>query len=197
MGLFGNEDLRPEESRGYELGLEHTFNLPLLVRINWFDRKTDQLISWAEISPWRWQVSNVDKAHNQGIESELRYHLTPRLSLGLNYVSQQGKDEGEEYKGNRLVYTPEYKMGLSVDYETDSGVSIHIETEKVGEQYTNRENTQKLQDYHLLNARVSRDITGKVELYATGENLLDESYEVFRDYPMPGRRINLGIMINL
>jgi len=197
MGLFGNEDLRPEESRGYELGLEHTFNLPLLARINWFDRKTDQLISWVEISPWRWQVTNVDKAHNQGIESELRYHLTPRLSLGLNYVSQQAKDEGEEYKGNRLVYTPEYKMGLSVDYETDSGVSIHIETEKVGEQYTNRENTQKLQDYHFLNARVSRKITGKVEFYATGDNLLDESYEVFRDYPMPGRRINLGIMINL
>ncbi|MFQ5834673.1 MAG: TonB-dependent receptor plug domain-containing protein [bacterium] len=197
MGLFGNEDLRPEKSRGYELGLEHKFNLPLVVRVSWFDRKTDQLISWVEISPWHWQATNVDKAHNQGIESELRLHLTPRLSLGLNYLYQKAKDEGENYKGNYLVYTPEYKMGLSLGYETDFGLGIHIETEKVSEQYTNRENTQKLKGYSLLNARLSQKITEKVEVFATGENLLDESYEVFRDYPMPGRRINLGMKIGL
>ncbi|MCK4617336.1 TonB-dependent receptor [Candidatus Aerophobetes bacterium] len=197
MGLFGNEDLKPEKSRGYELGLEHQFSLPLLARISWFDRKTEQLISWVEISPWHWQATNVDKAHNQGIESELRLQLTSRLSLGLNYLYQQAKDEGEEYKGNYLAYTPEYKMGLSLEYETDFGLGIRIETEKVSEQYTNRENTQKLKGYNLLNARLSQRLTKKVEVFATGENLLDESYQVFRDYPMPGRRINLGMKIGL
>jgi outer membrane cobalamin receptor len=197
MGLFGNEDLKPEKSRGYELGLEHEFNLPLLARVSWFDRKTDQLINWVEISPWHWQATNVDKAHNQGIESELRFQLTPRLSLGLNYLYQQGKDEGEEYKGNHLVYTPEYKMGLSLGYETDFGLGIQIEAEEVSEQYTNRENTQKLKDYSLLRASLSQKISEKVEVFATGENLLDESYEMFRDYPMPGRRINLGMKIGL
>jgi len=197
MGLFGNEDLKPEKSRGYELGLEHQFSLPLLARISWFDRKTEQLISWVEISPWHWQATIVDKAHNQGIESELRLQLTSRLSLGLNYLYQQAKDEGEEYKGNYLAYTPEYKMGLSLEYETDFGLGIRIETEKVSEQYTNRENTQKLKGYNLLGARLSQRLTKKVEVFATGENLLDESYQVFRDYPMPGRRINLGMKIGL
>jgi outer membrane cobalamin receptor len=197
MGLFGNEDLKPEKSRGYELGLEHQFSLPLLARISWFDRKTEQLISWVEISPWHWQATNVDKAHNQGIESELRLQLTSRLSLGLNYLYQQAKDEGEEYKGNYLAYTPEYKMGLSLEYETDFGLGIRIETERISEQYTNRENTQKLKGYNLLNARLSQRLTKKVEVFATGENLLDESYQVFRDYPMPGRRINLGMKIGL
>jgi len=197
MGLFGNQDLKTERSRGYELGLEHTFNFPLLARISWFDRKTDQLISWLETSPWHWQASNVDKAHNQGIESELRLHLGPRLSLGLDYLSQQAKDEGGEYEGNQLVYTPGYKMGLNVHYETDSGLSIRVAIEKVGEQYTNRENTQKLEDYHLLSVRISQKITGKVQLYVTGENLLDESYEVFRNYPMPGKRVNLGITVSI
>ncbi len=195
MGLFGNEDLKPEKSRSYELGLEHKFNLPLLARVSWFDRKTDQLISWVEISPWHWQVTNVDKAHNQGIESELRLQLTPRLSAGLNYLYQQAKDKGEEYTGNYLAYTPEYKMGLSLEYETDFGLAIHIEAEKIGEQYTNRENTQKLKGYALLGAKLSQRLTKKVEVFAMGENLLDESYEVFRDYPMPGRRINLGMKI--
>ncbi|GAH96525.1 unnamed protein product, partial [marine sediment metagenome] len=106
-------------------------------------------------------------------------------------------DEGEEYKGNYLAYTPEYKMGLSLEYETDFGLGIRIETEKVSEQYTNRENTQKLKGYNLLNARLSQRLTKKVEVFATGENLLDESYQVFRDYPMPGRRINLGMKIGL
>jgi outer membrane cobalamin receptor len=195
-GLFGNEDLRPEKSRGYELGLEHEFGLPLLARVSWFDKKTDQLISWVEILPWHWQATNVDKAHNQGIESQLRLQLTSRLSLGLNYLYQQAKDEGEGYKGNYLVYTPEYKMGLSLGYETDFGLGIRIEAEKVSEQYTNRENTQKLKGYSLLNVRLSQKITEKVEVFATGENLLEESYEVFRDYPMPGRRINLGMKIS-
>ncbi len=196
MGLFGNEDLKPEKSRGYELGLEHKFNLPLLARISWFDRKTDQLINWVEISPWYWQATNVDKAHNQGIESELRFQLTPRLSLGLNYLYQQGKDEGEEYKGNYLAYTPEYKMGLSLEYETDFGLGIYIEAEKISEQYTNRENTQKLKGYNLVGVKLSQRLTKKVEVFARGENLLDESYQVFRDYPMPGRRINLGMKID-
>jgi len=196
MGLFGNENLKPEKSRGYELGLEHEFNLPLLARVSWFDRKTDQLINWVEISPWYWQATNVDKAHNQGIESELRLQLTPRLSLGLNYLYQQGKDEGEEYKENYLVYTPEYKMGLSLGYETDFGLGIYIEAEKISEQYTNRENTQKLKGYNLVGVKLSQRLTKKVEVFATGENLLDESYQVFRDYPMPGRRINLGMKID-
>jgi outer membrane cobalamin receptor len=196
MGLFGNEDLKPEKSRSYELGWEHKFNLPLLVRVSWFDRKTDQLISWVETSPWYWQATNVDKAHNQGIESELKFQLTPRLSLGLNYLYQQGKDEGEEYKGNYLTYTPEYKMGLSLGYETDFGLGIQIEAEGVSEQYTNRENTQKLKDYSLLRASLSQKISEKIEIFATGENLLDESYQMFRDYPMPGRRINLGMKID-
>lgn len=197
MGLFGNEDLKPEKSKGYELGLEHKFNLPLLVRVSWFDRETDQLISWVELSPGQFQATNVNKAHNQGIESELRLGLTSRLSLKLNYLYQQGKDEGENFKGNYLAYTPEYKMGLSLGYETDFGLGMRIGAEKVGEQYTNRENTQKLKGYSLLSARLSQKITEKVEVFATGENLLDESYEVFRDYPMPPRRINLGMKISL
>jgi len=196
MVSFGNEDLKPEKSRGYELGLEHKFNLPLLARVSWFDRKTDGLISWVEISSGHWQATNIDKAHNQGIESELRLQLTSRLSVGLNYLYQQAKDEGEEYKGNYLRYTPEYKMGLSLGYETNFGLGIRIEAEKVSEQYTNRENTQKLKSYSLLNARLSQKITEKVEVFATGENLLNESYEVFRDYPMSGRRINLGMKIS-
>ncbi|MFQ6066240.1 MAG: TonB-dependent receptor plug domain-containing protein [bacterium] len=196
MGLFGNENLKPEKSRSYELGLEHKFSLPLLARISWFDRKTDGLINWVEISPWHWQATNIDKAHNQGMESELRLQLTPRLSLGINYLYQQAKDEGEEYKGNYLVYAPEYKMGLNLGYETDFGLGIYIETEKISEQYTNRENTQKLKGCALLSARLSQKLTEKVEVFATGENLLDESYEMFRDYPMPGRRINLGMKMS-
>jgi len=54
-----------------------------------------------------------------------------------------------------------------------------------------------LPSYRLTNAvLVVREVVGSWKLSAKGEfnNIFDEKYEVFRDYPMPGKnyRVTLG-----
>jgi len=59
--------------------------------------------------------------------------------------------------------------------------------------YSDRANTSKLDNFVLVDARVSQTIGGNTEIFIAGENLLDEEYEVFKGYPMPGASISGGV----
>ena len=52
-------------------------------------------------------------------------------------------------------------------------------------------------DYFLLNARVSYAISPALEVFAAGENLIDTNYEFRPGYPLPGISGTIGIIIKL
>jgi outer membrane cobalamin receptor len=51
----------------------------------------------------------------------------------------------------------------------------------------------RLPDYTVVNARIAAQLPGRVTAFLSGENLLDEQYQVMAGYPMPGRGISLGL----
>jgi len=196
MGLFGNPDLVPEKSSEYEVGIEHIFTPEVLGRITFFSSYIDDLISWVEVSPWRWEAQNVDKASIKGLEGEIRWKPLKKLSLSLNYTYLEARDE-KEFKGNFLPYRPQNKLFLALDYKMRHNFQIHLEGEIVGERYADRENTEKLPPYSLLGMRLSFKPSRKYEIFIKGDNLLDEEYEDVKGYPMPGRVIKGGVEITL
>jgi len=55
---------------------------------------------------------------------------------------------------------------------------------------------ESVENYFLLNARVSYTFLDMLTLWLSGENLLDQQYEINYEYPMPGISVIAGIDIN-
>ena len=192
MGLFGNPNLKPEKANSFDLGIEHIFGEKLLSRINLFHTKTKDLISWVETSPYRWEAQNIDKSEINGIETEFLYNLNKNFSVSLHYTYMDARDKGNQYNDKKLTYRPENKLSFGLNFKNEKGIKFNIDLNFVDDVYTDRENTQKLDDYTILNTTISKEFFKNSEFFIQIRNLLDEEYQIQRDYPMPGRIIMVG-----
>lgn len=195
-GLFGNPDLLPEKSSGYEIGVEHVFSPQALARVTLFTSDIDNLITWTETEPWRWEAQNVDTASIKGWESEIRLEPWKKLSLLLSYTYLEAKDT-KEFQSKSLPYRPENKFSWNLEYKLQENLYVYVEGKLVGDRYTNRENTEKLPAYSLLGGRITYKPTQRIETFIKVENILDERYEDMNGYPMPGTTVSGGVDIIL
>ncbi|MCK4245491.1 MAG: TonB-dependent receptor [Candidatus Omnitrophica bacterium] len=199
MGCFGNPDLKPEKSTSWDLGVEHQFNEKVLARTTYFRSEIEDLITWAETpaGSFCYVATNVDKALIQGVEAESKFQFTPEIFASLSYTYTDAKNKGETYKDKYLRYRPEDKVDCTIGYKNEKGFKASISVEYIGSTYSDQENTEtnKLDGYPLLSARISKTIGKYAEVYLVGKNLTDEEYQVYRDYPMPGMSVTGGIKI--
>ncbi len=197
-GMFGDPNLKPEVSSGYEVGIEHTFTPEFLGRVTFFSTQVDNLINWAPISPgsWTWKVQNIGRASMKGFEGEIKAKFLKKLSLSLNYTYLEAIDE-KEFKGKSLPYRPKNKLFVSLDYNLGPDIQFHLENQFIGERYTNRENLDKLPSYNLLGAKITYRMNNKLKIFLKGDNLLNEKYEDTKGYPMPGTILKGGVEITL
>jgi len=195
-GMFGNPNLVPEKSSEYEIGIEHVFSPKVLGRLTFFSAYMNDLISWVQVSPWRWEAQNIDEAQVKGLEGEMKLRPWKKVSFSLNYTYLEVKDE-KEFEGNFLPYRPQNKFSFILDYKILHNLRLQLNGKVVGERYTNRENTEKLPSYTLLGAGLTFNPNKKTEIFLKADNLLDEEYQDIKGYPMPGLTIKGGVEITL
>ncbi|PIU67923.1 MAG: hypothetical protein COS84_02750 [Armatimonadetes bacterium CG07_land_8_20_14_0_80_40_9] len=196
-GCFGNSDLNPEKSWGYEAGIEHQFSPKLLGRVSLFRSKVDKLITWVETPPdsWHYVATNIDKARLQGVEAEARAQFTPQISGDLTYTYLDARDKGDTYHNKYLIYRPKSKLSLGLVYQSSSGLKVNVGGEYTDSVFSDRANTTKMNSFFLLSARISKTIEKNKELFLEGKNLLDKEYQLYKNYPMPGASISGGVKV--
>ncbi len=196
MGLFGNPDLSPEKSSEFELGIERIFTSNVLGRVTYFSTNVDNLIGWVEVVPWRWEVQNVDKASISGVEGEIKLQVGEKVSLFFTYTYLDAKDRGE-FKGNVLLYRAQNTLSLGLNYKIQEKLQFCLEGQAIGERYTNRENTNTLPSYAVINARLIFHPNKRTEMFVKVDNLLNEKYENIKGYPMSGTTVKGGMQLTL
>ncbi len=190
-GMFGNPDLIPEESTGYEIGLEREFNKLVLGRVSYFYSEAKNLIVWVNTVGWTWEAVNFTNASFSGIEAEVKLAPSPNFSCSLSYTNLDSRDRAE-YSGNYLPYAPSQKSDLTLSWRADSGVQISLQGEYVGGMYTNRENTHKLDPYTIGRLRVSWKTGQESEAFLVLDNLFNQEYQMVEGYPLPGLTLRGG-----
>ncbi|PIP16033.1 MAG: hypothetical protein COX46_04495 [bacterium (Candidatus Ratteibacteria) CG23_combo_of_CG06-09_8_20_14_all_48_7] len=193
-GMFGNEDLKPEEGISYDLGVEHKFSKNLSATATFFRNDVEDLISWVETIPWtRYDVQNIGEARLQGVETELKWFITERLSFSVNHTYLKSEDQDT---GKKLTYRPENRVGSFLSYSRPSGFKAQLEGEYNDVSYADAANTRKVDEYFLLSLILSKKVSPNLELFAKGENLFGEEYEILDGYPMPQTTITVGLNAN-
>lgn len=204
---YGNLSLQPEEFDAWEVSLQQKLLDRAIVAVTYFNREADNEIryngcaSTADLlcvvnGAMRWgYYANVQQTEAQGIEVSGTYEVTPALRLVANYTWTDATSASGANKGKQLTRRPEHMANLSADYAFASGLKTGLAVRYSGETFTNDGNTGTLDEYTLVDLRVSYPIDDNLELYGRVENLFDEQYQIVQNYGTADRGVFGGVRI--
>lgn len=116
MGMFtmyGNPDLKPEKTKGFEISYEHEFDQDTSTRLTYFRNEKEDAISYVGVNSYTnivwgmmgvtdYQFVNVDSTTNQGIEFEFKRNLGNGLTFVGSYAWLDAKNDETD---TQLTYT--------------------------------------------------------------------------------------------
>ncbi|MEJ2104962.1 MAG: TonB-dependent receptor [Ignavibacteriaceae bacterium] len=198
---YGNENLEPEKSLGWDAGIEQYFwNEGISIGVNYFQNYFDNMFGF---DPITFKTINVDKAETNGIEIFAKTNLFNHLDLKTNYTYTNAinKSENSTDYDKRLFRIPEHKAGLYLSYSFVNAANANIELIYVGNReepdFVNYGSRIIVPDYFLINLAAHYDLFSFLRLKIRIENLLDKQYEEVYGYGTAGFSVYGGISFEI
>jgi vitamin B12 transporter len=207
----GNSLLKAEEGYSFEGTINYKIEkerLSLLVSAAAFNRNIDNWILWVPGERGNPSPVNIQEVWSRGTETSwsLKFSnhksdkrkFTAGLTVNTAYVLstvQQSKQENSGLAGKQLVYTPRYTANANL-YLAIKNSSLHYSHQYNGYRFTTGDNTEWLEPFQLASLRLSQDVhsTGYLfKLFASCNNLYNQSYAIIRGRPMPLRYFEIGL----
>lgn len=212
---IGNRDLRPEQSRSADVGVEAVMTPTVTVRATAFATRFTDLIQYTGTPPHPGAPNfyNIAAANAGGVELELALTDVAGLSASASYTWTDTRvvDAGFSSSpndnfvtGGRLLRRPEHAAALQVSRALGSQGTLTLGMTHVGRRedrdfssfpagivFLDGYETIDVGVEHALPGRWMRD--ARVQLRA--ENLTGERYEAVYGFETPGRAIFAGLRL--
>lgn len=202
---YGNEGLRPERSRSYDLGIEKgDRNAPLHFSVTGFRRDTRDQIDFAScfgvtggLCPTRpfGYYDNIARARVQGFEVELGAQVSERLraQAAYSYVKAENRSPASANRGNDLARRPRHAVTVWADWRTPlHDLTLGGDLRMVSDSYSDVGNRTRLDGYALATLRASLPVNDRIELFGRIENVTDTQYQTVAEYGTMGRSAYIG-----
>lgn len=190
--FVGNPDLRPEESEGFDVGIEQPFlGDRLVVDVTYFHADLDdEIITTFDPDTFLLSVDNEDgRSKRQGIEVSVEAEPWAGLTLDAAYTFTDATDPDEREEIRR----PEHVASLAATQRfyqdrASLGFSVRFNGSQEDAEFVSAtpEDRVRLDSFTLVDVYGSYRITDAVEAFARVENLLDEDYEEVFSFTSPG-----------
>ena len=166
---FSNPNLRPEESKNWELGLEQKLlQDKLTLGVSYFNTNYDDLIQSSGFPLFI--PLNIASAESQGIESFIKYNMTDNMDLTANYTWNEAVDTTNQSLQRRPRGTATGTLHYIWDKKLDSVITVQYRSGMIS-------GSGRVGGRTLVRAALSYKIDENWKLTARGENLLDKNYE--------------------
>ncbi len=109
--FVGNPGLEPEESRGWDIGVEQKLGASHVVDVTWFHNDIENLIDF-DFSVFPGTTVNVAEAVTEGLEIALRGSFDEAVNYSLAYTYLEADDETT---GTRLLRRPRHTLGFDIN----------------------------------------------------------------------------------
>lgn len=183
-----NADLRPERMMNYELSWKQRLcGGAFSYGINLFYINGDNIIQTAMVDNRPMNV-NTGAIENSGIEAEFAWKANRYLSLNGNYSFL--------HMHNKVLAAPEHKAYLGADYRRGRWM-LAGGLQYIDGLYTQVAPTEIQENFLLLNVTAAYKALPWLNIWAKGENLLAQKYEINYGYPMPKATFMGGVNINI
>jgi vitamin B12 transporter len=187
IGFIPNPDLKPEESRGWDAGIETTaFGGRAVLDVTYFNQDLHDEIDFRTIPVFSFQPFNrAGTSKRQGVEVAARYLMLPGLTLAASYTYLDAREDD----GSEEIRRPPHTGRIDVNYAFDRDrANLNIAAVYNGRMKDTAfeagppfgSQIVSLDDYWLITAAASYRLQPGVEVYGRVENVLDQKYqEVF------------------
>ena len=184
-----NPDLKPESSWNYELAIsQKLLGGRLSYGVNLFHIDAKNIILTLPNPSGAGKLNqNSGELHNSGAEIQAAWRISRAWSANANYSYLHMKEP--------VIAAPEHKAYAGVSW-TEGRWSVSTGLQYVAGLYTSTSPVQK-EDFLLWNVRSSFKVCKWLDLWARGENLLAQKYEINAGYTMPGATVVAGFDIRL
>ena len=149
----------------------------------WNDRNKNRLFS----------PENIPEVSILELEVTPKFQITKDISGSIGYIFTKIA-ESPVREDEFIPFIPEHKARLNFFYTPDTW-NIKYEIEFIGERYFDREISDKLNSFFLMNFEISKEIFSGFTLNLLGRNLLNLHYEKWVNYPEPLARFIVDIKI--
>jgi vitamin B12 transporter len=191
-----NPNLQPEESFGWDAGVEYTFaGGQALLDVTYFNANLkNEIVTFG----FPFSLRNADgESTREGIEVAARAALGAGVSVGAAYTYLDAKNEADEEAVRRPPHAGRFDVNYA--FAGDKG-NLNLAAIYNGRQqdlgfrmpnFTQERVT--VGSYWLLTAAASYDIASGVELYGRVENLLDDHYQELYGFEAAGIAAYVGL----
>ena len=199
----GNLDLKPERAINYTLGVSQIFSNFAKAELAGFYHDIRDFIS-RDSNPIENPLAlnrNWAKIEMLGFEVNGEFYPMKDLILRAGYMYNRARDRSPDRVTNYVVKVPAHKINAGVSYTIPYiHTRLNLEGVYLGKifnqlpnpKYPNQE-TQRIKDYYIANARISKSFLKYFEAYLAVHNIFDENYEQGYGFPGPGRNFYLGV----
>jgi outer membrane cobalamin receptor len=193
-GGEGNPGLSPETAVEASAGLRWKHSQATLAATA-FRREVDDLIVWKdEDGDWTWTPVNVASARITGVETDAVWAPSENFSLrgGWSWLNPVDGATDEPIAG-RPRHTVTAALAVTPTPATRGDL-----TARWSDHHRDADGTRR--SFVVVGLSASRDLTilgAATRISLAVENLFERAYQEVPGYPMPGRRITLGMEVLL
>lgn len=204
--FLGNPDLKPEQSTGYEIGVEQTvgslvmsaayFHADLTNEINGFYPVPDSFTYTA--------VNNDGESKRQGFELALKGEINDILSFSSNYTYVDSTEDDGMGVQIQELRRPKHMASLGLYAELNERFNISASFSHSSKSvdvfyppWPMPSERVELKAYTLMRIAGDYKVTDSISLYGRVENALNQNYENVFGFSTPGRSAYFGLRLAL
>lgn len=184
---YGDPDLKPDKSRGYDIGfVQNLFNEKLSFNLAYFHNNIKDMIDW----DWAdYKYKNIGRVMTKGIEAGAKLNLMKNLGVLFSYTYTETEDKET---GLELLRRPKNQGSVNINWRfLENRGNLNLIAIYVGK----REDTNTtvypsvrtgLDSYTRVDLACSYEFSKNIELFGRIENLFNKDYEEVYGYATPG-----------
>jgi iron complex outermembrane receptor protein len=182
---FVADQLKPEESDSYDIGARLTYDKFYIAPTAYIVRYKNRLIRVADpTNPTLLYIRNAGEVDAKGFELEVGANPMPKTNIYASFSYNEAKFKDDSFYDGSTRYdikdksvpdTPRYMVKLGSRFDVhDFKVSPSIQF--IGSRYGNFTNTEKVDNYTIVNLSATRKIYKHFDLYMDVINLTNQKY---------------------
>ncbi|KMQ66220.1 ligand-gated channel protein [Chryseobacterium angstadtii] len=213
--MIGNVMLKPEYTNQYDVGFtyqklyDHQVFKGIYVKVDgYYNEVEDKIVAVPTTNLFRWMMTNLGDVRILGADVNVQAEFdinTIKLKPLVSYTYQRAgdyTDKKEDYYGDQIPYVPWHAVTFTMmaDYRD---WSFNYSFMYTGERYDAQLNNIRanyLQPWYTHDLSVQKKFNWHSHQIKAGfevNNVLDQYYDVVRNYPMPGRNFKLIVSFTL
>lgn len=198
--FIGNPNLGPEESEGWEAGLDYQFaNDRATIGITYFDSTLDGEI-FTTFPPPNFiatPANRTTESTQRGVEFFASAQPIPQIRFDLAYTYLDAEENGVT-EVRRPEHVASFNTTISSTDQRFSGtLTVRYNGEQQDVTFTDPTFVTTpivtLDEYVLVNINAEYQLTDRITIFGRIENLIDEDYEEVFSFATPGRGAYGGI----